>query len=151
MTEILLAYGGLLLFLLVLLALRILAERKSPTHLKDSRKGRLPDDCTVCAWAIARHGSGHYLEYHFKKRKNGRYRLKYSVLDRILTVIVYGGFSALYIWLLYTEADGILKYPEVAVGYALLGLALVLLAALLMFPRIRARVYFRKISKELFY
>ena len=143
MTEILLAYGGLLLFLLVLLALRILAERKSPTHLKDSRKGRLPDD--------ARHGSGHYLYSHFTKIKNGRYRLKYSALDRILTVIVYGGFSALYIWLLYTEADGILKYPEVAVGYALLGLALVLLAVLLMFPRISAKIYFRKISKELFY
>ena len=141
------AYGGLLLFLLVLLALRILAERKSPTHLKDSRKGRLPDDCTVCAWAIARHGSGHYLEYHFTKRKNGRYRLKYSVLDCVLTVIVYGGFSALYIWLLYTQADGIRKYTEVAAGYALLGLALALLAVLLMFSRISARVYWGRIRK----
>ena len=141
------AYGGLLMFLLVLLVLRILVERKYPTYLKDSRKGMPPDDCTVCAWALARHGSGHYLEYHFTKRKNGRYRLKYSVLDRILTVIVYGGFSALYIWLLYTEADGIHKYPEVAVGYALLGLSLVLLAVLLMFPRISARVYWGRVRK----
>ena len=147
MAEIILAYGGLLMFLLVLLVLRILAERKYPTYLKDSRKGRLPDDCTVCAWALARHGSEHYLEYHFTKSKNGRYRLKFTVLDWILTVIVYGGFSALYIWLLYTQADGIRKYPELAAGYALLGLALALLAVLLMFSRISARVYFRRVRK----
>ncbi len=147
MTDILLAFGGLFLLFLVLLGLRILIERKYPTYIKESLKGRLPDDCTVCSWALARHGSGHYLEYHFTKRKNGRYRLKFTVLDWILTVIVYGGFSALYIWLLYTQADGIRKYPEVAVGYALLGLALALLAVLLMFSRISARVYWGRVRK----
>ena len=148
MTELLAAFGGLMLLFLVLLVLRILIERKYPTYIKETLKGRLPDDCTVCAYAVARLGHGQYQEYHFTKRKSGRYRLRYTAFNLIMTVIVVGGFSALYIWLLYTEMDGILKYLEVAFGYALIGLALVLLAAVLMAPRISARLYFRMVKKR---
>ena len=149
MTDILLAFVGLFLLFLVLLGLRILIERKYPTYIKESLKGRLPDDCTVCAYAVFRHGHGRYLEYHFKKRKNGRYRLKYSVFDWIMTVIVWGGFLVLYIWLLYTQMDGIRKYPEVALGYALIGIALVLLAGMLTASRVSARWYFRRVRKRI--
>jgi hypothetical protein len=43
--------------------------------------------------------------------------------------------------------DGILKYPEVALGYALIGIALVLLAGMLTASRVSARVYFRRVRK----
>ena len=122
--------------------------QKNPPYLKNPAKGRLPEDCIVVSAGIGRHGVEHSLEYRFVKRKNGRYRMKYTVLSALLTLFVVGSFAALYAWILHLEWEAVCKYPEVALGYALLGVGFAGIVALLLLPQIAARIYFRRLLRD---
>ena len=146
--DLLVSVGSLMLVIIADILLYFLVLRRTPPYIKNTAGSRCSDDCIVCSYAVIRHGTGHYVEYHFVRRKNGRYRLKYSVLDWIMTIIVWGGFGTMYVWLVYNEFDGIIRYPEVAVGYAAIGAGLASLGCLLTFSRITARIYFRRYRKQ---
>ena len=145
----LLGCGGMLLCIGAVLAVYWFGiYRKNPPYLKNPAKGRLPEDCIVVSTGIGRHGVEHSLEYRFVKRKNGRYRMKYTVLSALFTLFVVGSFAALYAWILHREWGAIRKYPEVALGYAFIGIGFAALIVLFLLPQIAARIYFRRLLRD---
>ena len=74
--------------------------------------------------------------------------MKYTVLSALLTLFVVGSFAALYAWILHLEWEAVCKYPEVALGYALLGVGFAGIVALLLLPQIAARIYFRRLLRD---
>ncbi len=149
MREMLLGCGGMLLCIGAVLAVYWFGiYRKNPPYLKNPAKGRLPEDCIISVIGVARFGVTHEFQYHFVKRKSGRYRMKYTVLSALFTLFVVGSFAALYAWILHREWGAIRKYPEVALGYAFIGIGFAALIVLFLLPQIAARIYFRRLLRD---
>ena len=108
----------------------------------------MPEDCIISVIGVARFGVTHEFQYHFVKRKSGRYRMKYTVLSALFTLFVVGSFAALYAWILHREWEAVCKYPEVALGYAFIGIGFAALIVLFLLPQIAARIYFRRLLRD---
>ena len=149
MREMLLGCGGMLLCIGAVFAVYGFGiYRKDPPYLKNPAKGRLPEDCIICVIGVAKFGVTHELQYHFVKRKSGRYRMKYTVGSALHTLFIVGMFAALYAWILHREWGAMCKYPEVALGYAFIGIGFAALIVLFLLPQIAARIYFRRLLRD---
>lgn len=125
----------------------IIINKEHPPFIEKGETGKKNLECySVSVWAVITGGHGGYHHYNFVKRKNGKYRLKfYPVLEWFGGVL----FLSLYIWIIKSHWDSILKYPEMEIP-SFLGLFLLFLSmwTALNIDSIVARIYFHKYMKK---
>ncbi len=131
---------------ILVFVLRITDHRKHPPFIEKGENGKKNQECyIVSVWTVGK-GSAFYHQYHFVKRKNGKYRLKfYPVLEWFGGVLL----LSFYIWMIENHWDSILKYPEIDIPF-FLGFFLLLLCmwTALNDASIVARIYFHKYLKK---
>lgn len=149
MTELAITFVfSFIVFAVVFLLLFL--QKKYPTSIYKNKTGKNTGSYTVSVWFFGRHGSGFYYDFLFTKRKNGKYRLKYKILDWFTTLITVVPMGALCIWMIVCFWDTITKYPLEMIPLFLCAIIdIILLTMLLNNKKLRARLFFHKFSKDL--
>ena len=150
MDEIIIVWIVPLLVIIIDFVLMMLIYHKNPPYVSKNDKNRYNDSISVFVYTIFRHGTSFYLEYIFIKRKNGKYRLRFSVFDFICVWLSMVAFVGLYVGLLIYNGHIITDYPDIGIPFFIaLLITLVALYILINISRMVARIYFKKFIKGL--
>ena len=100
---------------------------------------------------FVKYGHCSYMEYAFVKKKNGKYKLKYNVFDLITTIISFVVMGGIYSYIIIQVVKLMAEsFSMVSIIFCFVSLLVILgFLVLLHFPKIVARVYFRKHFKEI--
>ena len=123
--------------------------KKYPPYIE--KKDKSSDTLIVHSPLVGRHGFFGYNAHSFIRRKNGKYRIKLSKLDLILTLLSILGFLALYIYIAYIMIYvGLLILDFIFILlWILISLFFAELFVWLHFSKFVSLIYFRKLLKGL--
>lgn len=127
-----------------------LANKKNPPYIEKRGNKDKPDFYIVKTIAAFKNGGCAYIGYTFVKKKNGKYRIKYSILDLFSIIFSVGVLEGLCIWMfvryLINSVEPIDITSIIAAFFLFVFMAVLLV--LLHISKIVAYVYFRKYIKR---
>ena len=127
--------------------LKLLLKKFPPYLTKESKTS---DNIIVYAPYVIRHGSGGYIDYIFVKRKNGKYRMKLSIIDLIVTSVTFIGWFGIYFYVIFSNK---LNPNDITIEMVLLFILLFVVFAtvfmMLHISKVIALIYFKKLVKGL--
>ena len=139
----LLALPGMTTFILFI---RIIISVKNAPYIGDDNGSK--DSLCVYSWVSARIGGGFYRKFVFKKKQNGKYRLKYSVWDIFCMLFLPVSIIACIALNPGFWIDGIKKYPDIVIPFTIFFLISIIEFYLLcIYSQIDARRHLSKYLK----
>lgn len=146
--NVFLAYCETLVIYISIIVLIIIFNRKHPPFIEKEGGNKSSECYIVSVWTFIKGGHSAYREYYFVKRKNGKYRLKYSFFDWINWLIIMGVYLPLSIWIIEHQWNSISGYPKsLILSYIGILFLLAILLTILNNSKIVARIYFYKYMK----
>ena len=126
----------------IILILRILVSYKNPPYVSGDKKSG--DIIYVCTWEFMK-GGGFYRKYTFRKRKSGRFVIKYSAFDLFCILFPLVGISAGFCLIAYYNLEDIMESTEIWIPARIVFfIAAAELYSVAIFSQIEARIQLRK-------